>query len=115
MSRERTFTEAEKDYILKMASVGITRDQIAKVFSCSEKTLRRKFKNEIDAAAIKAVASVAGALYKTAMKGNVAAQIFFLKTRGGWSEKNQGLDADDGIEKIRIVFQSKPAITERPS
>lgn len=34
----------------------------------------------------KAIASIGGNLIKTAKNGNVAAQIFYLKTQAGWKE-----------------------------
>ena len=37
----------------------------------------------------RAVEEVEDMLYKTAMQGNVSAMIFFLKCRGGWTEKQE--------------------------
>ena len=52
----------------------------------SGKTLRKHYRKELDLAAIKANADVAGFLFNSAKKGNVTAQIFWLKTRAGWKE-----------------------------
>ena len=48
--------------------------------------LRKHFREELDAAKIRANAGMAAALYKSGMGGNVTAQIFWLKTRLGWKE-----------------------------
>lgn len=37
----------------------------------------------------KAIASIGGNLITSAKKGNTAAQIFYLKTQAGWSEKHE--------------------------
>lgn len=66
--------------------------EIAKVVGCSDKTLRKYFRRELDTAAAKANARVAESLFRQAVeKGNVTAQIFWLKTRARWSERS-GLD-----------------------
>jgi hypothetical protein len=52
-----------------------------------EQTLADNFRHELDTGTTKANARVAGALYKNAVdSNNVAAQIFWLKTRARWKE-----------------------------
>lgn len=112
MSKAKSFTEAEQKLMLSMASVGVTNEQIAKVFGCSTKTLQRKLAKELEAARLKGVATIAGALFRSAKNGNVTAQIFIMKTRGGWRES--GLDSSVAqMPEIRLVFEAQPDTTRR--
>ena len=71
-----------------MAGYGVPHDDIALVVKCSPPTLRKRFRNELDVAAIEANTRVAQTLYQQATQpGNIAATIFWLKARAGWREK----------------------------
>lgn len=75
-----------------MAGMGIPQPDICKVIlgangkPIAEKTLRLYFREVLDTGELKANAKVAGALFNNAIGGNVAAQIFWLKTRARWKE-----------------------------
>lgn len=56
------------------------------------KTLKKHFAYELDNGLHEAVAKVAGSLFKNALDGNITAQIFYLKTRGGWRETPTALE-----------------------
>jgi hypothetical protein len=65
--------------------VGIINPQTNKAID--KKTLRLHFRAELDGAAEEANSAVVAALFNNATKSNnVAAQIFWLKTRAGWRE-----------------------------
>ena len=70
-----------------MAGYGIPQDDIARVIGVDPKTLRKHFRNELDTGETIATAKVAESLYKQATGGNVAAAIFWMKARAGWSER----------------------------
>ena len=83
-----TPTEGQRRVVKTMAAYGIPQDAIAKVVHCSEPTLRRAYRYELDTAVHEANARVAQCLYQQATTpGNVAASIFWLKARAGWREK----------------------------
>jgi hypothetical protein len=83
-----TPTEEQRRVVKTMAAYGIPQDAIAKVVHCSEPTLRRAYRHELDTAVHEANARVAQCLYQQATTpGNVAASIFWLKARAGWREK----------------------------
>lgn len=87
-----------------MAGVGISQEQIAKVYGVSVDTLQDRFGELIANARTKAVASIGGALYRKAMAGNVTAMIFYLKTQGGWRETNSlELTGKDGEQFKPII------------
>lgn len=75
-----------------LSAQGLTRDQIALAMGIARSTLFRyqqtneDFADAIKAGAAKGVALVSSLLMEQAKKGNVTAQIFFLKARGGWRE-----------------------------
>ena len=113
-------SEEQRRVVKTMAAYGIPQDAIAKVVQCSEPTLRRAYRHELDTAVHEANARVAQCLYQQATTpGNVAASIFWLKARAGWREKQaveiQG-QAAVRVEVVDIVTgvpRSAGAITSR--
>jgi len=69
-----------------MSAYGIPEADIGRVIGISLPTLHKHYCNELDIGHVKANAQVAGFLFNAAKKGNVTAQIFWLKVRAGWSE-----------------------------
>ena len=86
-------TQVDIDQVEELASRGLTKEQIAISLGIGQTTLYAlQRKNEDFAEAIKrgkqrGVATIANKLYEAAEGGNMAAMIFFLKTQGGWTEK----------------------------
>ena len=79
-------TEAMCERVRYLSGLGVPREELAKIIGCCPKTLRKRFRDELDRGAAEANASVAGYLFNSAKAGNVAAQIFWLKTRAHWRE-----------------------------
>jgi hypothetical protein len=69
-----------------MSAVGIRQDEIAACLRLAPNTLTRYYRDELDNAANKANAKVAGALFNKAVNGDTTAMIFWLKTRMQWKE-----------------------------
>ena len=87
MGRQRYKPIRERrELVLNLAGLGIPHDKIAMLVKCSPKTLRKHFHGELARGSTEANAQVAGFLFQSAKNGNVAAQIFWLKSRGGWKE-----------------------------
>ena len=110
---------AQRRQVETLAAYGIPEAEIARVVSIDPKTLRKHYREELDLATTKANAQVAGFLFNSARKGNVTAQIFWLKTRACWKEtplEHRHIGAlgtfdvremsDDALE--RIVFGATP-------
>ncbi|MFR3634601.1 MAG: DNA-binding protein [Sutterella sp.] len=78
-----------------LASRGLTFQQIAEALGISLSTLesRRReskdFEGAIKRGKAKGIAQVSNLLFEQCKAGNVTAQIFFLKTQGGWTEKTE--------------------------
>lgn len=89
------WNETDSETVKRLAAVGIKQREIAKAINISPTTLKKYYDEELTTAATKANAAVAGALFKSAMNGSVAAQIFWCKTRLRWSETNHEVHAED--------------------
>ena len=98
-----------------MVGLGLTKAEIASFLSVSESTVSRKFKEELRRGRVKANAAVVQALYRNAVNGNVAAQIFWAKTRLGWRENAAPEGADKGKQppqQVKLVIEAEP---QKPS
>ena len=87
---------------------GMTQKEMAALIGVSIATFERRIKDQPELlegllkGKAKADTQVIDSLFKNAVKkGNVTAQIFWLKTRRGWSEHNTD---DDSTKEIRVVF-----------
>ena len=82
MSRKAfLFNEMVREKVRHLAGVGVRQDDIAKIIGCAPKTLRKRCREDLDRGVAEANAMVSGYLFANAKTGNVAAQIFWLKTR----------------------------------
>jgi hypothetical protein len=106
-------TEKDRKQVSVMAGIGLTHDQIADVMGISDETLRKYYSKELKISASVMTAQVANNLYSIATskgQGSVSAAIFWMKTRGGWREKDRiEVTGKDG-EPIQI--QSVPINTD---
>jgi hypothetical protein len=95
----------DRKMVRSMAAYGVRQEEIACCLGLrSAKTLRRHFRTELDRAAIEANAQVAQSLYQQATSGkNVAATIFWLKTRGGGAWRDPGAGAQRLVEAPPFV------------
>jgi hypothetical protein len=80
--------EAVREKVRHLAGVGVWQDDIAKIVGCAPKTLRKRFRDDLDRGVAEANATVFGYLFAAAKAGKVTAQIFWLKARAHWREKN---------------------------
>jgi hypothetical protein len=92
--REFKPTNAQRALVKKLSGYGIPQDSIRALIvnsltgePISLPTLHKNFRTEIDRGMVDANQKVIGALYKSAIGGNVTAQIFWAKTRCGYREK----------------------------
>ena len=103
IKRDEEIAKRVKQYV----AVGIPRDDVARIVGIGENTLLKLYAPEMTTAAAEANASVAGMLFQQCKEGNVAAQIFWLKTRARWSEKNTlevTGDADNPVQTVTNVI-----------
>ena len=101
--------EAIREKVRHLAGIGVRQDDIAKIIGCAPKTLRKRCREDLDCGVAEANALVSGYLFAKAKGGNVAAQIFWLKTRAGWRESAaqndpaQNRDAEGGSSVVLLL------------
>ena len=113
-------TDAMRERVRSLASVGVRQDDIAKIIGCDPKTLRQYFPDELERGMVEANAEIAGHLFASAKAGNVVAQIFWLKTRARWREREtpeetaQRSDAESTTQVVVILpdHERDPQLTE---
>ena len=74
-------TDEQREQVIALSSNGLPHIQIAQIIGCAPKTLRKHFREELNIGKIKANAKVAGALYQSALDGNVKAQTVCRQTK----------------------------------
>jgi DNA-binding Lrp family transcriptional regulator len=89
---------AMREKVRHLAGFGLPQDDIAKLVGCAPKTLRKRFRDELDRGVVEANATVIGYLLAAAKAGNVAAIIFWLKTRAHWRERSAAENATPGAD-----------------
>ena len=83
-------TAEQRRTVRAMAGFGVPQEDIATFLDIDPKTLRKHFRAELDRGSIEATTKVAQSLFRMATEGNnVAAAIFWMKARAGWSEKQR--------------------------
>ena len=109
-------TEAMRDKVRHLAGIGVPQDAIARIIGCAPKTLRKRCRDDLDRGAAEANAIVSGCLFAAAKGGNVAAQIFWLKTRARWRESaaQDGTGADRAAEAGSSVVLLLPDNSRDP-
>jgi hypothetical protein len=101
-----------------MSGLGIPEEQIATVIGISAMTLRKHYRAELDKGQVDANVRIAQSLFDKAMgngPGAVAACIFWLKARAGWSERapTRPHAPLDGIEPDELVRLHEVLSAER--
>ena len=80
--------EGVRERVRHLAGVGVRQDDIARIIGCAPKTLRKRMRDDLDRGIAEANATIAGYLFAAAKAGNIAAIIFWLKTRAHWRDRN---------------------------
>ena len=111
--------EAVRERVRHLAGVGVRQDDIARIIGCAPKTLRKRLREDLDRGVAEANATIAGYLFAAAKAGNIAATIFWLKTRAHWRERNAtdepvpGADGQSNCEVFLLPDNSRdPQLTE---
>jgi transcriptional regulator with XRE-family HTH domain len=89
-----------------LAARGLTQQQIADSLGIEITTLHKyknlntDFNKAIREGKALGIAEVANSLFNTATGGNVAAQIFYMKNRAGWADKQE---VDMAVTKVKTL------------
>lgn len=87
-ARAKRYVPSKKDRndVEFMIAAGIKEGDIARILGISTETMTKYFEYELATGLAKKNKVMADSLYQTGKKGNVTAQIFWLKTRARWRE-----------------------------
>lgn len=97
-------TDYQRGMVEAMAAYGATQSDMAAIIGVDVKTLRKAYSTELQLGLVKANNAVAGRLYRKAVdQDNLAAQIFWLKARAGWSEKSVVEHTGKDGQPIRVT------------
>ena len=92
-------SKASRDLVTLHKAIGTPQETIALLLEIDAKTLRKHYRAELDTGKARMIGAVGGKLFKAAMgspvydsagkkvgetKGDITAQIFIMKTQGGW-------------------------------
>lgn len=114
----QTFPKVDLDEVEAMACVGLTQTQMADALHINSSVFGRMVKNDpvlieaIERGKARGVKMVADALFANALKGNVAAQIFTMKARAGWSDRQEidlktthevKMSFDDAVQALKAA------------
>ena len=101
--------EAMREKVRYLAGLGVRQDDIAMIIGCAPKTLRKRLRDELDRGVAEANATISGYLFAAAKAGNIAAIIFWLKTRANWRERMApdepipGANAESNSEVVLVL------------
>jgi DNA-binding NarL/FixJ family response regulator len=107
--QEHEPTEETKNQVTELLQAGIDQEVVARCLSITAKTLRKHYREILDTGKAASLGQVAGYLFKNAKRGNVAAQIFIMKTQAGWSEHQADPVAAQRESVINVNVKVKPA------
>jgi hypothetical protein len=96
-------SEKTRAEVSALVSFGNSQEEIAGYLGISHDTLARHYRDELDNSVVRANAKVAAKLFRKAIDGDdIKAQIFWLKTRARWREKDETASVSDKIVEAII-------------
>ena len=104
-------TDTGRKLVELHAMIGTPQETIASILGIDPKTLRKHYREELDHALAHANATIGGALFNKARDGDIAAQIFWMKTRAKWRER-QELDLTSSDRSMSPASASDAALFE---
>lgn len=98
-------TDKLRRQVESLVGLGMPHRDVCRIMGLGHSTLLKYYRAELDVGKAKANAQVAGFLFANAKKGNVAAQIFWLKVQAEWREPPKQFEHEHGV--IRLDQLSK--------
>lgn len=78
-------TDEQRRDVEAWIKAGLTADGIADLLNISRSTVDRHFKRELKVSRLKVQAAIGASLVQKALRGNLTAQIFYLRTQAKWN------------------------------
>lgn len=104
------FDGSDHDKVKLLAMAGTRQEIIAGLLGCDEKTLRSRFRAELDYGMEHAHAAVASTLLANALGGDIAAIIWYEKTRRGFRDISR--HEHGGIDGAPIALRDMSGYTD---
>ncbi len=100
-------TDITRRIVSELVAFGITHEKIAQRLEINETTLVKYYRKELDTGLTNAVHVIGNKLYSKAVdQDDLGAMIFYLKTRGRWSDQSK-IDAQDANKTISEQVAAK--------
>lgn len=97
-------TDQQRHMVKMLTVAGVGQEDVGKALGISADTVQKYFGKELDEGINETNGKVVAALYKSALSGNVSAQIFWCKTRLRWRETDTlELTAANGANLIPVI------------
>lgn len=100
-------TKETREMASKMSSYGVVQDTIALCIGISLPTLHKYYREELDTSKAHCIVEVADRLMDKIRQGDVPSTMFYLKTQGGWREKDKQ-DDDKNQSAIEKALNKIP-------
>lgn len=80
-------TEETQKMVENASGIGLPHEQIATLIGITDKTLRKRYRRQLDSGKAKANMQIGSTLYTEAKKGNPTLLIWWTKTQMGWKSQ----------------------------
>ena len=108
--------DLDRQLVRDALASGLTQKDAAMIVGVCEQTMLKHYQRDVDTAKAAMIAAIGGTLMTSALKGNIAAQTFYLKTQGRWSETVKlGGDAENPVvleHKANLASALKEVIAQ---
>lgn len=94
-------TAEQRITVKAMIAGGAQHWVVARYLEISEDTLTRHFKVELDHGKLLVDGEIGGSIVQEALKGDADMRKFYMRTRGGWSEKHKIVGGDENDAPIK--------------
>ena len=103
MKKKHLPTELTRNQVKRLKGYGLTHVQVAAVLQIPLDVLREHYRHELEVGLAEMIGAVAkNGIIKPALKGNVLAAMFYLKTQAKWRER----DDADAVPVVNIYSAS---------
>lgn len=110
------------DEVERLAARGLDKRQICHALGISPDTLWRREADDkrvteaLERGRARGLADVASALFERALSGDTRAQIYYLRSRGGWTEPApRSSDAPSRDDDLELEAYKRPSIDMSPA
>lgn len=104
---------ATAERVMIIRALGVPEHRVAFLVGCSPAVLKKRYAAELELGLDRANEEVARSLFYSAIKGNVAAQIFWLKAKAGWRVEDEEKSRRKSLaaKDLKICYVDAPEPT----